>query len=48
VVQAVGADGDPDGHLVSGAVIADQELKGVVQAPLELFGQPGKAERELR
>ena len=41
VVQAVGADGDPDGDLVPGAVIADLEMEGVVQAPLEVFGQPG-------
>jgi hypothetical protein len=48
VVQAVGADGDPDGHLVPGAVIADLELEGVVQAPLEVLGQPAQPERELR
>jgi hypothetical protein len=48
VVQAVGADGDPDGDFIPGAVIADLELKGVVQAPLEVPGQPGKAKRELR
>jgi hypothetical protein len=41
VVQAVGADGDPDGDLVPGAVIADLELEGVIQAPLEVVGQPG-------
>jgi hypothetical protein len=28
VVQAVGADGDADGHLVPGALVADLELKG--------------------
>jgi hypothetical protein len=44
VVQAVGADGD----FVPGAVIADLELEGVVQASLEVFGQPGKAKQELR
>jgi hypothetical protein len=48
VVQAVGADGAPDGHLVPGAVITDLELEGVVQASLEVLGQPGKAKRELR
>lgn len=30
-----------------GAVIADLELEGVVQAPLEVLGQPGEAERQL-
>jgi hypothetical protein len=33
---------------VPGAAIADLELEGVVQAPLEVLGQPGKAERERR
>jgi hypothetical protein len=40
VVQAVGADGDPDGGLVPGPVIADLELEGVVHAALEVLGQP--------
>lgn len=44
VVQAAfGADGDPDSHLVPGPVIADLELKGVAQAPLDVLGPPGKA-----
>jgi hypothetical protein len=43
VVQAVGADGDPDGDLVPGTVIADLELEGVVQAPLRPpVGSPGE------
>jgi len=29
-------------------VIADLELEGVVQASLEVLGQPGKVKRELR
>jgi hypothetical protein len=48
VVQTVGADGDSDGDFVPRAVIADLELEGVVQASLEVLGQPGKAKRELR
>jgi len=48
VVQPVGADGDPDGHLLPGAVIPDLELEGVIQAPLEVLGQPGNSKRELR
>jgi hypothetical protein len=48
VIQAVGADGDPNGDFVPRPVIADLELKGVVQAPLEVLRQPGKPERQLR
>lgn len=31
-----------------GAVIADLELEGVVQGPLKVLGQAGKAKRQLR
>lgn len=47
-VQGFGADGDPDGHLVLGPVVAGLELEGLIQAPLERLGKLGEPQRELR